>query len=197
MVLSKRERFISIATAAVIGILLLDYLMVEPMLQQRKDLAAQILKHQEELHRAKQLIYNSRGMTGIWSELSRGQLLRNPSEAESQLAHSVDEWAHDAGLNLASSRATATAERENGFNKITVRATGNGGIAQIARFLWRVQTASIPVRATGPLVTRDKAGTDALTVPVAVSTIQQSAGRLSAGASSGGEPEAPPRASCW
>ena len=190
MVLSKRERLISIATAAVIGILLLDYLMVEPMLQQRKDLAAQIVKQQEELHRAKQLIYNSRGMTRIWSELARGQLLRNPSEAESQLAHSVDEWAHDAGLNLASSRATATAERENGFNKITVRATGNGGIAQIARFMWRAQTATIPVRVTELQITSHKEGTDDLTLQVAVSTIQQPPEQLSAGAASASDREA-------
>jgi hypothetical protein len=175
VVLSKRERHIGIVCAAVLALLLLDYGVVEPLMAQKDDLDQQIAKQSQELDKAHQLQTNSRRMTRIWTQLAGNQLQRNTSEAESQLLHNVDDWAHDAGLNLASSRASTTAEREKDFNKITVRAIGNGGMSQIGRFLWHVQVATSPVRVTELTLSSKKDGIDDLTMQVAISTIQQAA----------------------
>jgi hypothetical protein len=85
--------------------------------------------------------------------------------------NSTREWAQDAGMTLSSLKPERSPEKVGEFYRISFRATGTGQMSQIARFLYHVQTTSLPVRVTELSLTSRKEGADDITVSLAVSTI--------------------------
>ena len=170
MVLSRRERYIGIATCAILGGVALYKLVAEPLWQQRVDLDGQLRVEQRLVNRTKLLFEDSKRANRLWAQMSAAGMKHNQSEAESQLVHNVTDWAQEAGLALPSQNA-GRSEKEKDFSKITFRATGTGGMSQISRFLWRVETATIPIRITDVTITSRKDGTDDLSVVLGIGTI--------------------------
>ena len=78
--------------------------------------------------------------------------------------------AREAGLNPPPALKSDRTEKEKDFYKLTLRATGNGGMAQIARFLWHIQTANIPVKITELTISSRKEGADDLSLTMSVAT---------------------------
>jgi hypothetical protein len=169
MTINKRERTIGIVAGAVVGLLLLDQVLITPLLARWTDADDKIELATMDRNSAEDLIFASERANGQWSRMIGTQLHRDASEAESQVLNSVREWAQEAGMNLSSVKPERT-EKEKDFFKITFRATGSGGMAQVGRFLWRLETASVPVRVTDVTITSRKPGTDELGVQLGIAT---------------------------
>lgn len=170
MVVSKRERYVLIATAAVVGLLVLDWFILTPLLTRKSELDQAIVKARDELDNADRLFVNSRRATPTWNKMVNGALKKNASEAESQVLHSVRDWAADAGMTLSSVKPDRT-EKDKEFIRTNFRATGAGGMAQISRFLWNLQNSDIPVRITDLQIGSRKDGTDELTLQLGMTTL--------------------------
>jgi hypothetical protein len=180
VVLSKRERFIGIAAGAVIALLVLDRIIISPLLEQRTLLGAQIKVAEGDLKRDNDLIELSGRANNNWAALAPN-VRKDASEAERQVLNNVNDWAAEAGINLASV-SPQRSERDKDFIKLTYRATGTGQMGQIGRFLYKIQNASSPARVTDlSISTRRQEGTDDLSVSVAVTTICQAPATPSAG----------------
>jgi hypothetical protein len=171
VVLSRRERFIAIATGAILGIFATDRLVVEPLLSTRSELDSQITSQRSALDRAQRLFTTNRQMAQRWKQIAGSELKASQSEAEGQVIHNVHDWAQESGLALPSLKSER-AEKEKDFNKLSFRATGSGTMSQITRFLWRIQTATMPIRITELLISSRKEGTDDLSLTLGISTIQ-------------------------
>jgi hypothetical protein len=169
MTMSKRERYVGIAAAAVVGLLLVDQVLVTPLLARWTSADERIELATIERNGADDLIFASERANRQWSSMIGGQLQRDASEAESQVLSSVREWAQEAGMTLSSLKPERT-EKEKDFYKITFRATGGGGMSQIGRFLHRLETASVPVRVTDVTITSRKSGTDELGIQLGIAT---------------------------
>jgi hypothetical protein len=167
--MNKRERYIGIAAAAVVGILVLDQVLVSPLLERWTDADARIELATLDRERADRLVTASKRANRTWNEMIGTHLQRDASEAESQVLNSVREWAQEAGMTLSSLKPERT-EKEKDFFKITFRATGGGSMSQVGRFLWRIETAAVPVRVTDVTITSRKAGTDDLNIQLGIAT---------------------------
>ena len=172
MVLTKRERYVGIVTAAVLGILVLDQLITGPAFERMEKLDADIALAGQELENANQLFGSSRRANRDWKEIAGDAMSRggNEGDPESRVLNSVRQWAQDEGMRLPSV-IPQPAQLEKGFNKIVLRATGSGTMAQVGRFLYRVQTATMPVRITDLQINSAKEGTDELSVTFGIATI--------------------------
>jgi len=170
MVISKRERYVGIITAAAVGLFAVDRLIATPLLSKREEVASQIMTQRTELERAQRLFKTASQMNRRWAQLAGSALKRDASEAESQVLNSVQTWAHDTGLNLQSLKPDRP-EKEKDFYRITVRATGTGTMSQVGHFLWQLKTAAIPVRVSDVQLTSRKEGTDDLSIQIGISTI--------------------------
>lgn len=170
MVLSKRERYIGLATAVVVGILVLDQFILTPQLRRKEVLDARIADANQELLRANQLFAKARAANRDWRQMSGTALERSASDAESRVLNNVRQWAQDEGMNLASVKPERT-ERDRDFDKTSFRATGTGSMQQIGRFLYRLETASMPVRVTDLLLSTRREGTDDLSMTLGIATI--------------------------
>jgi hypothetical protein len=170
VVLSKREKFIGIVTGSLLGFVTLQHFIVGPLLDQRASLAARIKITEGEFKTANDRIDLSARANSNWAALAP-RVFKDASDAESQVLHSVRDWAAETGVNLASINPQR-GEPERDFVKLTFRATGTGQMGQIGRFLNRLQTASIPVRITDLSISaRGREGVDDLSISVAISTI--------------------------
>lgn len=169
MTLNKRERLIGIAAGAVVGLLLLDQVLVTPLLARWRDADDRIELATAQRSSADDLIFTSERANRQWARVIGGQLQHDASEAESQVLNSVREWAQEAGMSLSSLKPERT-EKEKDFYKITFRATGGGGMSQIGRFLYRIETATVPVRVTDVTITSRKPGTDELGIQLGIAT---------------------------
>ena len=169
MVVSKRERYIVIATSIVVGLFALDWFIIEPLLSRKSDLDAAIATARQKTNRAEQLFVASRRASREWDQMVDGGLKKNASEAESQVLHSVRDWAQDAGMSLSAVKPERT-EKDKEFIRTNFRATGVGGMSQISRFLWNLQSSDIPIRITDLQIASRKDGADELTLQIGMAT---------------------------
>ena len=170
MVLSKRERYIVILTTTVVGVLALDWLFVTPLLARRATVAEEITLAESDVTQQQLDIDTAIAARRKWKDVSGGTVKRDTPEVETQVYGAVQGWAKDSRMNLTSFRYERT-EKEKGFNKVTFIATGTGGMEQISRFLYRIQTASIPVRIVDLNLTTKKEGTDDLGLQVKIASV--------------------------
>jgi hypothetical protein len=180
--LSKRERFIGIAVAAVVGYFALDRIAISPLMAQREELLGKINDAELDLARGKSLIASKRTLDRQLSENVARGLTQDPSTAQSQLLNNVLAWAQESGLTVSSLKPNPApqavpkvggkpGEKEKAFLKLTCRATMAGSMQEAGRFMFRLQTSSIPVRITDVTINSKKEGTDDLELTLGLSTI--------------------------
>ena len=169
MVLTKRERYVGIITVAVLSILVLDQFIVTPAKDRIDVLNADIARAQQEQLNAQQLFNLRTRANREWRQFPGVATLNSGGDPESRVLTSVREWAQEEGMRLPSV-IPQPAQVEKGFSKIVFRATGTGNLSQVGRFLYRVETASMPLRITDLQIT-SKDGTDELSVNFGIATI--------------------------
>lgn len=170
MIVTRRQRYLVMATVAAVVIFGLDWFVITPLMTQKEQLDLAIATEQQVLDTAQRTYITSRRVSGQWEAMLAGGLKTDTSEAESQILHAIREWAQSAGMALSAVKPERI-EREKDFQKITLRATGTGTMQQVSRFVWQIQTASIPVRITDLQINTRKEGTDDLSIQVGIATI--------------------------
>ena len=177
MVMSKRERYIGIATIAVVGILALDRLVVTPLIDRKSDLDSKLSSARDDMDAATRLMSTSRRLARDWRDMTGStpgtggpKLKVTESDAESQILNSIGEWAQSSGFNVQTTKRERT-EKEKEFVKLTYRVTATATMRQVGEFLWRMQTATVPVRITDISMNSRKDGADDLQVQLGIATI--------------------------
>lgn len=144
MVLSKRERIILIAALACIGLFVVNKFVVEPVQAKLGELKAQRQQLLGNLNEAELLIGNHRRMQEKWTAmLSDG--LRNDTEAESRVLGALREWSGAANLALSSIKPERISS-DGGLQEMIFTVAGKGTLDSVARFLWQIETAALPVK---------------------------------------------------
>ncbi|MHC4331563.1 MAG: hypothetical protein ACYSWW_25955 [Planctomycetota bacterium] len=144
MVLSKRERIILIVTIASVGLFVVNAFIVEPVMSRRDDLESQRQQLLGDLSEAELLIGNHAQMRKKWNAIvSDG--LRNETEAESRVLGALREWSGAASLALSSIRPERISS-DRGLQEMIFTVAGKGTLESVARFLWQIETAALPVK---------------------------------------------------
>ena len=144
MVLSKRERIILIAAIACVGLLVVNKFVVEPVQAKLDGLEAQRQHLLGDLNEAELLIGNHRRMQAKWKAmLSHG--LRSDTEAESRVLSALREWSGVAGLALSSIKPERVSS-DGRLQEMIFTVAGKGTLDSVARFLWQIETAALPVK---------------------------------------------------
>lgn len=144
MVLSKRERIILFVAIVAVVMLVADKFVVEPIGTRREETKMRKLELQAELENAQVLFSRRKLMERKWKTLlSDG--LRNDAEAESKIARALDGWSKDAMLTLSSVKPERVAS-DKGLKEMTFVVAGTGTLEAVSRFLWQIETASMPIK---------------------------------------------------
>jgi hypothetical protein len=170
MVLSKRERFILIGTLAALGVLALDRFGLSVLLDRRAAAAARRNSLASELSQAQGLMAHHRLLAPRWEEMTRSGLKDDSGDAESQVLHAIRDWAEEAKLSLSLLRPERLTAKTR-LPGIAFQAAGTGTMGGLSRLLWRIQSASIPIKVTEVQVSTRKEGTDDLSFQLRLSTV--------------------------
>ena len=177
MILSKREHYIVVTAIAALALLVADRYVLTPILSHRARMETKIQSLTDEMERAAALFSWKGLMTRKWNEMIAGGLKTDPAEAESQVLHAMRDWAQEAGLTLWSMKPERL-DREDDLREIMFQAAATGPMSAVSRFLWRIETTSIPLRVKEVQLGSRQEGTDALSLQLRVSTLYLSAEQL-------------------
>lgn len=170
MVLSKRERYIAIATVATLSLVVLYYGLIDGWIQERNDLGDKIQGAQTAINAGNLSKTRVLSINPIWQAHLKSTLKSDASTTETQLFDSVVEWGRQSGVNLSINKQDRI-DKDKDFSKITLRATGKCNMATLRRLLFKIETAEIPVRVSDITVSSNKDGLDDLQVQFTVGSI--------------------------
>jgi hypothetical protein len=165
--LNKREKYIAIVMGALVGLWLLDVIVFSPYFNELDSLETARLSAQKDLNDGNDLLAQRRMKTPLWQAMLKGGLVLDESHAQSQARQALDEWSRSAGITLDSTTPERTSQ-EGPFQiinfNIDFNVQGRGSMYAMARLLWSLETAPIPMRVNSVKITSTKEGSDALTV---------------------------------
>jgi hypothetical protein len=97
-----------------------------------------------QINDAQNLFERRRLMERRWKKmLSDG--LQSDAEAESRVVRALDKWSQEARLTLTSLKPARVAG-DKGLQEMTFVVVGRGRLDAMARFLWQIETAELPVK---------------------------------------------------
>ena len=170
MNLSKREKTILIATLSVVGLLLADRVVISPALAYRDALATQVDTLNNDLARDMRLLRQGKQQQKRWKQMMAIGMPNSASEAESQTLEAINKWAGNAKLGLVSVKPEYRRSDET-LVPVVFRVSANGSMNAIAKFIYEVETADIPVCVDGLQInTRDK-NKDDLSLQMGISAL--------------------------
>jgi type II secretory pathway component PulM len=173
MTLSKRERNIAVVVGAALLLFVADQFAWTPYTEAREQLGKDLAAARDRERGVERLLSDDKKNKQAFNGMIADGLQADPSETESQMLHAIDDWGRDARLSVQTVKRDRM-EQDKQFGRIVFRATGQGNIAAVARFLWNVQTSKLPTRVTDVQIGSrqgSREGTDDLTVTVVVSTL--------------------------
>ncbi|HUV65444.1 MAG TPA: hypothetical protein VMW24_16225 [Sedimentisphaerales bacterium] len=142
--LSKRERIIAIVAVAAVGFLVLNKFLIGPIADRLEQLETRKQQLLVELSEAQNLFQRRRLLEKEW-KMILADGLRNEVEAESRIARAIDGWSREARLTLSSVKPDRVAS-DKGLTEITFVVAGTGTLDALAQFLWKIETAPLPVK---------------------------------------------------
>ncbi|HET6429599.1 MAG TPA: hypothetical protein VFJ30_14375 [Phycisphaerae bacterium] len=172
MTFNQREKILITAVLAVLALLVLDWYALSPLLAGRDAARADHELRQTEKDGALKLIDLGNEQGQLWSRMTTGGLKQGRAEAEGQILRSLRDWAAQAGVNLSSLRPEYPAQQSE-LPEIIIHAAGTGSMQSARDLLWRIESASIPVRVRMLQIGSRKDGADDLSVQIRVSTLYQ------------------------
>ncbi|HUS90905.1 MAG TPA: GspMb/PilO family protein [Phycisphaerae bacterium] len=181
MAFTQREKLILSAAIAAFGLLVLDYYVLGPLLEQRAAVGAERAKLDGEFAQARSLLERRRLLGRKWQQMLADGLQRDPAEAEGQMLRRLRDWSAEAGVRLSSLRPERSTEKTR-LPEVTIHAAATGPLASVVRLLNRIETARVPVRIRMLQLGSRKDGTDDLSLHLRVSTLYEPDQRGATGA---------------
>jgi hypothetical protein len=151
MARSRRENLLIIGVSVAVGLFALDRYVLTPFNEKREDLAVQHQRSLEKIGENRTVLNRDRDLRKVWAEMSAVGLEASPADAERLMLHALRGWTKESGVQHVSLRP----ERSNlrGFVKVSVDVKGSGPTASLAKLLWAVESAKMPIRIENVQVT--------------------------------------------
>jgi Tfp pilus assembly protein PilO len=156
------------------GALLLDHFVISPWSDGLDQMAKDRERVEKRLSDARKTVKEGSVATRKWREVRAAGLPQDPSATESKLLNSIRGWAQESGLALVSLLPDRTASSK-GLSELSFQAKGTGSMRQITSFLYRIETAKMPVRVHEVQIASKTEGSDDLTLQLHVSSLWEEA----------------------
>ncbi len=182
----------AIAAIALLGI---NSLVIGPYYEKRDALQDQEAADTKTLQDNKLLLYKEQSLQSDWKEMLASGLESADSTAKSKTQTSRQASARSANINLESLSSDHVATQKGPFQVINFNldfnSTGNQSMRQIARILWSIESADIPIRLNDMKISTAREGTDNLDVKLIVSSLYMPPTAQPAGTGQPGATDAP------
>lgn len=169
MTLTQRERYIAIATAAVLAVVMVGWSLIH-YISARHDLGEQIDDMQRKLKiindtRADQFRYSK-----LFNQMVKDGLKSNPADAKGQVRDALEQWAPASGVSEKSLNDDRYIHDPD-FDQISFKLDGSGPMATVVRLLNRCETTTLPLKVAKITISPVSEGRDYVKFELTVSTL--------------------------
>jgi hypothetical protein len=175
VVLSKREKYIAIGAIGAVVLLGINSLVIGPYTDRLSALDDQETTARKTLNDNIVLLHRQQSLQSDWQEMLASGLQADDSIAQSKTQQALQDWARSANINLEALSSDHVATQHGPFQMIDFNlgfsSSGGQSMRQIARILWSIESANIPIRLNDMKITTTREGTDNLDVKLIVSAL--------------------------
>ena len=176
---SQRQRNILTVLIGAVLLLAADRLAFSPFEEYRDSLIQQRDDAGNDLAEAHHILKLEQELRPLSRNLA-ASLNADPSSVESGLLHLLHQWQQRAGV-IDASFARLRSVDSHGFNCLTFNVSATGTMASIASLIYRIETASIPLRIDDLRLMPKRDGANELQLRLNLSTLCRAASTESAG----------------
>lgn len=170
MKISGREKALLFGSMAVVTLLLLDQYALTPLLEHQDAMQTQRDRILADIKRDQKLFAERKNLVPKWNSIISTGLKHDPDEAEGQLLHALRDWAKECGLTFTSIKPERP-ESKAELREIQISASGTASMESVSKFVWKLQSASFPLKITAmQLGSRNDSSSD-LALQVKISTL--------------------------
>jgi hypothetical protein len=175
VVLSKREKYIGIGALAAVALVGINSLVLDPYFDRRAELDDDKSTALKTLADNQNLFHRQKSKQAEWNQMLANGLQADDSTAQSRSQQMLQTWARTANINLESVNSEHVLTQKGPFQLINFNldfnTAGPDSMRQIARFLWSIESARIPIRLNDVKIQSTREGTDQLSVKLVVSAL--------------------------
>jgi len=169
MVLSKRERILAIGMIVVIGALVLNTILINPLAAGREATRNEKLKLEADIAEAQNVFAKRKILERKWKSLLVEDS-QNATGSESRIARALTEWSRQTRLDVTSVKPDRT-DTQKGMTETTFVLAGRGSLDAVASFLYRVETSELPVKVVDMQLGSSSESGDSMSLQLRLSAI--------------------------
>jgi hypothetical protein len=154
----NREKMLAIGAGVGLGLLILNYLVISPLIDGWQSRTKQIKDLREKIANGKMLIGRQEFVEASWDQMRTNALDSNPAAAEKQLFTAFDHWVSQSGATEGSFRPQIQ-ETDDNYSTIDCRADVTGDMQSLLHFFYNMEKDPLGVKIESfELTSRDDNG---------------------------------------
>lgn len=158
MKIKNREKFLLMAAALVVVLLLGDRLVFSPLTRIWKERSEKITGLTKSINNGALLLSRERDMRERWSSMASNTLPVNVSMGESIVLKAVDRWVQASKISFTSIKPQWKQNAED-YMTLECRVDAFGGMEALTRFLYEMETDPLAIKVESMEITaRDATG---------------------------------------
>ena len=155
----RRKRLLIIVSIICAGAWLGDTFVFTPMTNAWNERSARIADIEENIAKSAALLDRQPSIKARWQEMRKRALPARTTDAENLVFQEVNQWSSTSGLGITSLKPR-WARIEKDKQTFEIQLEGSGGIEQVTRFVYDVETSVLPMRVEDLSITsQDETGT--------------------------------------
>ncbi|MBN1676049.1 MAG: hypothetical protein JXR37_33705 [Kiritimatiellae bacterium] len=153
-----RKKWLTLAAVACVSVLALDRLVVSPLTRLFRNRRTRIAELREAVSQGTLLLGRAESMRERWGTMTREALPASNSTSEEGVLKAMSQWAGESRITY-TSLTPQWRQHEDGYQTLECRATAEGDLQSITRFLHALERAPMSVRLEGcELTAKDQRG---------------------------------------
>jgi Tfp pilus assembly protein PilO len=156
----QRMFILKLATAAVVGLFLLDHVVISPLIARWRAQGERLDALNARVQRGRQLLDREDSIRTQWGNMMRANLPGEVAAAENLVYRAIGRWARTSQITF-TSLTPQWQTHEEGYNTLECRIAANGDQATIGRFIYELEIDPLPVSLEEcEITTRDAHGSE-------------------------------------
>ncbi len=173
----ERETWLKIVAGVAVGLLALNYLVLDPAMDAWNAQSERIAALQKKVARGRTLLDRETLIRNHWAAMLRANLSPDDSTAENDVFKAMDRWTLDSGVTLPSVAPQHQTREDAGYDAFEYRVVATGDQVALGRFLYDLGTDPMPCNLEEcEISTRDAHGAQ-LTLSARFSFVRVDAGQ--------------------
>lgn len=141
----QREFLLKILAGVCVGMLLLNYVVITPLIHQWEQRRDRIAALRKQVEKGRLLMSREKSVRSRWKEFLMSDLPDDSSKAENEVFRAVSQWARDSRVALTSLTPQWQTKDPN-YQTLEVRVNLSGDQSSMARFLYELEISKLPIR---------------------------------------------------